>query len=151
MLRITIELLPGGRTEGRRVVAVGNVGRIRDGACADYAVSLGETPLPETLSGEVREYPRWSASVWDLVARALCVALSGEEALPKRPTVPDVPIHRSNVPGAAYVRLPEIPEPARTAFWNHIRYQTRPIVSDVPDRMQCAHLWEWQRFLSGGR
>lgn len=152
MLRITVELLPGGRTAGRRVIAVGEIGRIRNGASANYEVSFEETLLPDAvMSGEVLDYPRWSASIWDLVARALCVALSGEERLPVRPTVPNVPIYRSEAGGVAYLRLRDIPEPARTFFIHHIRYETRPIVTEVPDPLDCAHLWEWEGFLNGGR
>lgn len=151
MLRITVELLPNGRTEGRRVLAVGEIGRTRSGASADYRVRFGEELLPDTMSGEVRDYPRWSASIWDLVARALCVALSGEEALPKRPTAPDVPIHRSSKSDVPYVRLREIPEPARTFFAHNIRYSTCPVVSEEPDPLGCAYAWDWESFLNGYR
>ncbi|UIF86109.1 hypothetical protein [Cupriavidus sp. UYPR2.512] len=151
MLRLTVELFPGGRESGRRTLATANIARERSGALADYSIGMNEDLLDDVYTGELKDYPRWSGSIWDLVARAIAVALTGEEALPKRPAVPDVPIHRSGVPGAAYVRLCEIPEPARTFFVNHIRYETRPIVSEVPDPLDCAHLWEWESFLNGGR
>lgn len=109
MLRITVELLSGGRTQGRRMLAIGEIARTSSGATADYRVSLGDERLPATLTGEVRDYSRWSASIRDLVARAVCVGLSGDEALPQRPTVPELPIHRSsasNIPMSGCGRSP---------------------------------------------
>lgn len=86
MLRITVELLPGGRELGRRTVAVADIARTRSGPHADYRIDLDEENLP-SLSAELRDYPRWSASVWDLVARAISVALTGREESPTRPTL----------------------------------------------------------------
>lgn len=45
MLRITVELLPGGREHNRRTLAVGNISRVRSGTSADYEVSLTEELL----------------------------------------------------------------------------------------------------------
>ena len=41
MLRVTIELLPGGRETGRRVIATADIARVRGGALADYSVTSG--------------------------------------------------------------------------------------------------------------
>ncbi len=147
MLRLTVELLPNGGTVGRCVLAVGEIVRTRGGAAADYRVLLGDELLPDTMTGEVRDYPRWSASIWDLVARAVCV----DEALPQRPTVPDVPIHRSSESNIPYVRLREIPEPARTFFAENIRYPTVPGIREDPFPRDCAYAWDWEDFLNGHR
>lgn len=77
MLKVTVELWPGGRESGRRVIATADIGRIRDGAFADYRVRLEEQFL-SSVGDEavVADHPRWSVSVWDLVARCLAAALN---------------------------------------------------------------------------
>ena len=151
MLRVTVELWPGGREAGKRVIATADIGRIKDGAHADYEVRLEEGSLGDVGDGAVvREYPRWSASVWDLVARCIAASLNGgREDLPSRPTLPEVPVHDSG--GLQYVRLREIPEPARTYFQRRIVNSTRPMVSDDPEPMDCAYVWDWAAFLGGRR
>lgn len=82
MLKVTVELWPGGRESGRRVIATADIGRIRDGAFADYRVRL-EEQLLNGVGDEavVADYPRWSASVCDLVAR--CPVRTPEDCLVK--------------------------------------------------------------------
>lgn len=125
--------------------------RTQYGPAADYRVSFEEGLLPATTTGEVRVYPRWSASIWDPVARAVCVELPGEKVSPQWPTVPDVPIHRSSASRIPYVRLREIPEPTRTFFADNIRYSTVPGISEDPFPMDCAYAWDWEDFLNGYR
>ena len=116
MLRVTVELWPGGRESGKRVIATADIGRVRSGALADYKVHLEEMPLGTVGDNViVHDYQRWSASIWDMVARCIAVALSGgREELPPRPVTPEVPVHTSGT--VRYVLLNEIPEPARTFF-----------------------------------
>jgi len=45
MLRVTVELWPGGMVSGRRVIATADIGRVKNGALADYKVALEEDPL----------------------------------------------------------------------------------------------------------
>lgn len=145
MLRITVELLPGGRESGKRVIATADIARVRNGALADYAVALDDAVLGEV--GEraiVRGYPRWAGSVWDLVARGLAAALNqGREVLPPRPAQPEVTV-RMNDAGFRYVRLDEIPEPARTFFDQSLTG------SGIPDH-GCAYAHDWFDFLGGQR
>lgn len=147
MLRVTVELWPSGRESGKRVIATADIGRVKDGALADYEVHLEESTLGDVGHiATVCEYSRWSASVWDLVARCIAAALNGgQEGLPSRPTLPEVPVHDSG--GLQYVRLREIPEPARTFFQRRIVNSTRPMVSDDPEPMDCAYVWDWDAFL----
>ncbi|MGF6508259.1 hypothetical protein [Paraburkholderia sp. 32] len=148
MLRITIELLPGGQEEGKRVIATADIARASDGptgALGDYRVALSDAILGEV--GEptvVRRYPRWASSVWDLVARCLATALNqGREALPPRPARPEVTV-RTNDAGYRYVRLDEIPEPTRTFF------DRKLAGSGIPDH-GCAFAHDWFDFLNGHR
>ena len=145
MLRVTIELLPGGREDGKRVIATADIARTSGGPLADYRVALDDAVLGEV--GEramVRGYPRWAASVWDLVARCLVAALNqGRETLPPRPAQPEMTV-RMNDAGYRYVRLDEIPEPARTWF------DEKLAGSGIPDH-GCAFAHDWFDFLNGQR
>ena len=151
MLRVTVELWPGGRESGRRVLATADIARIKSGAHADYEVDLREALLGDVGdTATVREYPRWSASVWDLVGRCIATALNGgREELPLRPLLPEVPVHDSD--GLRYVRMREIPEPARTFFQKNMAYSTRPLIEDDAQPMDCAYAWDWLDFLAGAR
>jgi len=84
MLKVTVEILPDGRERGSRVLATAKIGRIKSGPLADYRVELSEEPHGE-ISGTLDAYPRYATSIWDLVARAVAVALTGKEELPPRP------------------------------------------------------------------
>ena len=148
MLRITVELLPGGREQEKRVIATADIARVSDGrfgALADYRVALQDAVLSEV--GEravVRSYPRWAASVWDLVARGIAAALNQDiEALPARPAKPQVKVH-TNDAGFRYVRLDEIPEPTRTFF------DRKLAGSGIPDH-GCAYAHDWFDCLNGYR
>ena len=148
MLRVTIELLPGGRESEKRVIGTADIARVNDGlpgALADYWVALKDAVLGE-VGGRaiVRRYPRWAGSVWDLVARCLAAALNQDtEALPPRPAKPEVTV-RTNDAGFRYVRLDEIPEPARTFFDQKLSG------SGIPDH-GCAYAHDWFDFLNGHR
>ncbi|MFM0074441.1 hypothetical protein PQQ86_25095 [Paraburkholderia sediminicola] len=145
MLRVTIELLPGGRESGKRVIATADIARVSGGALADYRVALEDEVLGEVGEPTVlRSYPRWAGSVWDLVARCPATALNqGREELPLRPAKPEVPV-RMNDAGFRYVRLDEIPEPARTFFDRTLAG------SGIPDH-GCAYAHDWFDFLNGQR
>ncbi|WP_325099839.1 hypothetical protein [Paraburkholderia madseniana] len=151
MLKVTVELWPGGRESGRRVIATADIVRIKNGVLADYEVDLREDLLGEVgEASTLRSYPRWSASVWDLVARSIAAALNdGNEQLPARPPPPDIPVHESD--GLRYVRLREIPEPTRTFFRGNLAYSARPVVEGDPEPMDCAYAWDLQDFLVGAR
>ena len=149
MLRITVELLPGGRESGRRVLATARIGRLESGTPADYQVELQEDVLGDVGAATLRAYPRLSSTIWDLVARAVSVALTGREELPPRPRPLDVPVH--NAGGISYVRLREIPEPAASLFRKRIKFSTCPLIEEDPQPMDCAYAWDWLDFLDGHR
>ncbi|USU18911.1 hypothetical protein [Paraburkholderia fungorum] len=149
MLRVTVELWPDGRESGKRVIATADIGRIADGALADYEARLSEDGLGSVGIGYVRAYPRWSSTIWDLVARSICAALGGNaDELPPRPVQPDVPMH-TTLEGTRYVRLREIPEPARTHFFRRIENKTRPLIDEDPEPEDCAYWHDWLYFVRG--
>nr|WP_244112486.1 hypothetical protein [Burkholderia gladioli] len=151
MLRVIVALWPGGRESSKRVIATADIGRVRSGAHADYQVHLEEGLLGDVGDiATVREYPRWSASVWDLVARCIAAGLNGgKEELPERPTLPSVPVHLSD--GLRYVRLREIPEPAQTLLRRRMAYSTCPVIDEDPEPMGCAYASDWEDLLRGWR
>lgn len=143
MLRITVEFLPGGREREKRVIASGDIVRTRDGELADYEVELRDSLLGDVgRIAHVRNYPRWSSYVWDLVVRCISAALNeGRESLPSRPTLGAVPVHVRD-DGVRYVQLDEIPEPARAYF------RQKLAGSGIP-RHDCAYAHDWMDFLNG--
>lgn len=145
MLKITISLVPGGVGTERKLgeLHISNVG---GGALADYQCVLHGDDLPGPARARVRCYPRWSASVWDLVARAIAKSLSGQERLHRRPDPVTVPLHAYG--NLTYVRMREIQEPARSAFVRRMRWSTLPV---IPGEGDCAYSWDWQAFIGGGR
>jgi hypothetical protein len=151
MLRVTVELWPNGRESGKRVIATANIGRVKSGAHADYQVQMEESLIGNVGdTASVRNYPRWSASVWDLAGRCIAASLhGGKEELPARPELPVVPVHVHD--GVRYVRLSEIPEPARTFLKRRIDGSTCPHIESETDPHDCAYAHDWHDFLSGGR
>ena len=151
MLRVTVELFPGGRENGRSVLATADITRIKSGVLADYEVLLRDRIVGETDLATLREYPRYAASVWDLVARGIAAALAeGKEQLPTRPVRLEIPIHKST-DGTPYVRMREIPEPTRTLFAHNLTGSTMTLIEGEPDPRDCAYAWDWEAFLHGGQ
>jgi len=62
MLRVTVELLPGGSEHGKRVLAHADISKVKSGALADYLVRLCDDVLGDIgtaiLSPESRRNPR---------------------------------------------------------------------------------------------
>lgn len=145
MLKVTVSLVPGGVGPERRLgeLHIANVG---GGARADYACTFFGADLPAPVRVELARYPRWSASVWDLVARAICKARGGSERLPRRPAPLSVPVHHDG--SVAYVRMSEIPEPARSAFERRMQGATQPVIAGELD---VVYAWDWLDFISAGR
>lgn len=149
MLKVTVELWPVGRESGKRVIATADIGRVADGEHADYEARLAETNVGCIGTGYVRGYPRWSASVWDLVARSIAAALAGNsDELPPRPLLPVVPMH-TTPDGTKYVRLREIPEPARKHFERRLDGATCPLIEEDQEPRGCAYWHDWLYFLQG--
>lgn len=147
MLRVTIELLPGGRDAGRKVLATANIGQENGGALADYRVELHDELLGDVGVGVVREYPRFATTVFDLVVRALAVGLTGGEEFPARPQQVDVPVRRAG--DIEYVRLWEIPEPAQSIFRKLVARLPALVIETESSPKDCVYASIWRRFLAG--
>ncbi|MCS6511137.1 MULTISPECIES: hypothetical protein [pseudomallei group] len=149
MLKVTVEVVHPGRSGAGRVIATAKIGRLERSATPDYVVQLCEDTYEHGEKTTLHTYPRYASSVFDLIARALAVALTGAEELPRRPEPLSIPIHRSG--DTSYVRLGEIPEPAATLFRKRIQYSGCPVIEDDPAPMECAYASDWLDFLTGRR
>ncbi|MGB9109845.1 MAG: hypothetical protein WCC39_14280 [Telluria sp.] len=82
MLKVTVHSgLLASRSEANQL-AVLDVAYQKKSALADYVVALSLRGSGEVSPAFVRNYPRWSASVWDLVARALAQTLYRADQIP---------------------------------------------------------------------
>jgi len=149
MLKITVEVVWPGDIGAGRKVATAYIGRLERSAVSDYVVQLNEPPFGDGEKRTLHAYPRYASSVFDLVARALAIGLTGVEKLPPRPQALRVPIHRSG--DISYVRLREIPEPAATYFRKRIESSACPVIEEDSEPMQCAYASDWLDFLAGRR
>lgn len=88
MLKVSLHAgLLASRSEANQL-AVLDVAYQKKSALADYVVALSLRGSGEVSPAFVRNYPRWSASVWDLVARALAQTLYRADQIPPS-TKPD--------------------------------------------------------------
>jgi hypothetical protein len=98
MLKVTVELWPPHGPS--RVLGYAEIENVTgDEKHADYGVAIakyGDYAVPlfegkdehEVGAATLTSYPRFSGSVWDLVARGIATALAGKEQLPERPVFP---------------------------------------------------------------
>ena len=61
---------------------------------ADYEALLHDEVLTDVGTSMVQGYPRFAASLWDLVAHGIAAALVGKEELPVRSQLPEVAVHK---------------------------------------------------------
>lgn len=82
MLKVTVHAgLLAGRTEANQL-AVLDVAYQKKSALADYVVALSLRGSGELAPAFLVNYPRWSASVWDLISRALAQTLYRADQVP---------------------------------------------------------------------
>lgn len=151
MLRVTVILVPDRVEENVREPARADIGNVSrgGGALANYRVRVKETNVEGGKLGEIKDYPRWSASIWYLVFRVIAKAQYGEEQIPERPPLLEVPIRRGD--GFSYVRFADLPEPIRTAFRENLdrAMSGGPPGDGTPGG--CAFADDWVRFQAGER
>lgn len=161
MLRVTVEILPGGREAGAKTLAVAHIWRkslTKKGA--SYGIRLGaEAPDidhnkqaydKDNRTGELKNYPRWSASIWDLVARSLQRTLRTNPKQQSMGAFPQsiadvVPVFKSE--GMSYVRFQDMPDFVRPHFEKFMDHKTAPLVEEEADPRGCAFVWDWHSFL----
>jgi hypothetical protein len=73
VLRVTVELLPGGHEAGGRTIATARLGRVSSGPSCAYQVVLHDSVIGEIGGGKVADYPRFATTIWDLVVRAIAI------------------------------------------------------------------------------
>lgn len=79
-----------------------------------------------------------------LAVRAICRALFGTNSPPLVPIPFNPPVHEHN--NVKYVRLAEIPEPARGAFSRRLNGSTIPCIPHE-QRENVAYSWDWDSFV----
>lgn len=88
MLRVTLYAGALDAINPGKILATLDIGYLKLEALANYAVTLNVSSSGVAKVESLNGYPRWSGSVWDLVARALTRALFGADQAPAAP-VPD--------------------------------------------------------------
>lgn len=83
MLRAVIHAGLLDERNDRNVLAIIDVGYERLHPLADYIVSITRSDSGELTPGAVKAYPRWAASTWDLIARAISSVLHQSEDPPE--------------------------------------------------------------------
>lgn len=149
MLRVIVSLVPNGDESRACELARAEIGNVSRGALASYRARVSEEHVTDGKLASVKEYPRWSASIWDLVLRCVAKAQYGEEQIPPRPELLEIPMRRGD--GYSYVRLADLPEPIRTAFRENLdrAMSGGPPGDGTPGG--CAFAEDWLRFQAGER
>src|ERR1700760_1579987 len=68
-----------------------DIGYGRLGSTADYKVALYQVDKGAAPIVQINKYPRWSASIWDLIVRAIAMGLSAAAQNPQEQFSPHVP------------------------------------------------------------
>ena len=79
MLKITLHYATPATISARNVLGRLDLAYDKLEALADYKALLFTTGMGEHAPIRLEAYPRWSASIWDLVARVVHTALNGTE------------------------------------------------------------------------
>lgn len=81
MLKVTLHYATPATVSARNILGKLDIGYLRLDAVADYKGILFSTSVGEQAPVQLLGYPRWSASVWDLIARIVCLSLNRSEEL----------------------------------------------------------------------
>ena len=81
MLKVSLHYATPTTVSPDNVLGRLDIGYARLDAWAYYKAVMSSAGMGEFAPIKLEGYPRWSASVWDLVARTVCKSLSGEETL----------------------------------------------------------------------
>jgi hypothetical protein len=86
MLKVTIYCGKLAARSAQNQLATVDIAYARRDALADYLVALNQRSMGERAPNVVKSYPRWSASLWDLGARALARVLYDADEVPSSGT-----------------------------------------------------------------
>jgi hypothetical protein len=81
MLKISLHYATPATVNERNVLGRLDIAYAKLDAKADYKALMFVTGVGELAAIRLEGYPRWSASIWDLVARVVCLGLSHKEAI----------------------------------------------------------------------
>lgn len=79
MLKLTLHASSPRNATANNRVGMLDIAYEKLAARADYKALLWTAGLGEQAAVKLQNYPRWSASVWDLVIRIICLAISRKE------------------------------------------------------------------------
>ena len=81
MLKVTLHTSsPRNATASNRIGAL-DIAYDKLAARATYKAIMWTAGVGEYASARIENYPRWSASIWDLIVRIVCLCISSEEAV----------------------------------------------------------------------
>lgn len=81
MLKVSVHHATPNQVSPRNVLGRLDIAYARLDAIADYKAVMVSTGLGEHAPVQLNAYPRWSANIWDLVARTVCLGLNQKEAI----------------------------------------------------------------------
>ena len=84
MIKVTLHFASPGRTSAANIIGRLDYGYAKVGALADYKAVMTTAGSGQRAPVELRAYPRWTLSEWDLLVRIICVCLRGSETLEPR-------------------------------------------------------------------
>lgn len=81
MLKVTLHASTPPRANVQNLIGRLDIGYATLDAEADYKAVMVSTGLGEKAPAALKKYPRWSASLWDLVARMACLCIDRREEI----------------------------------------------------------------------
>ena len=81
MLKVTLHHATQDSVSAQNILGRLDIGYARLDATADYKAVMQTSGLGEQSPVTLTGYPRWSASIWDLVARITCLGINRREAI----------------------------------------------------------------------
>jgi hypothetical protein len=81
MLKVTLHFATPNTISQSNIIGRLDIGYARLDAIADYKAVMFSSGIGEHPPIQIYDYPRWSGSVWDLVARTICKSLHNREEL----------------------------------------------------------------------
>jgi hypothetical protein len=85
MLKVSIHACEPGDASQNNLLGRLDIAYAKLGAIADYKAIMLATGFGVLAPARLEKYPRWSAGLWDLVARVICVCINRREDLGPAP------------------------------------------------------------------